>query len=461
MNLDFYDLAQTEILHSVDILSIKEDDEKITGMTYFKREARTCRLEFFEDTWTSEYLRDIKYSECIGKTDILKKVVKFTLNGHECVYYLQKKEIVYDKKEKSFSVRAIDLLGVLLLVGSDKEMFYCEIEDALALTETTVNDILDINTDIQFNINSNAVSQSTYIENFIISHAEKDYFDGEPIYYLGYYGIYEATIRFRYIGQPDGYDHPIVIMVDWTTTDYDQVEEDLGLEMKYFYGEITEEVILEKIMSGDYSGYISKESADDRWNTLLGNFEAFGFPETSNLNFSDSNGDYVIDNSRLKFTGTFFFDNIKLKPDDENSGWTTRVQNDVLSGLLFLNNLYIYASGNTLYIGNKTGFIGTAITIDDADVLEYAENGVNFRFDDVDFSGILGVFLLGESISRAVEYYYRALQGNFDVEVTGEILNSYDISMTSIVNIYGRDFAIIKLGLDNDGFSYKLKAWSV
>jgi len=460
MNLDFYDLGQVGILHSVDILTMKEDGEKISGVTFFKTEARTCKFTFFEDSWTLGNLTDIQFIDCIGETGILRKVMKFTLNGDERVYYLQNKSINYDKKKKAFSIMGIDLLGLLLIMGAEKKGFTCTLQNSLGFTEETIEEILEIEAEIQFEIDSNAVAQETVIEDFNITHPNMG-FTGEAYYDEGYpnYFPYDASIRFRFIGQLPGNEYPVVIMIDWYGSNFDQYEEDLTLNMKYFMGELTDELILHKIYSGDYSGYISKSGADSKWAMLTNGFGAYGFPETSDVEFSNSNGVYTIEDSLLKFTGTFFFDTIQLAPDEEGGDYAEIAQNEVLSGLLLLNNLYIYSAGNILYVGNKTGFTGNVIDIDNEDILEYKESSISFQFATVDLAGAFGIFLLGESLSRALEHYYRQLQAELNVKVDVEIENNYNLPMLGMFRGYGNEFSIVKRALDNDGFSYKLEGW--
>ncbi len=131
MNAEFYSLDQTTLNHTVNMNRFSEDPQRISSIDFYTQEARTCQIVFYADDWSKANLRNVSSSNCIDNTNILKMTIKISNR----VYYLQKSDIKYNKKNLTFTLRGIDLLGVLLILGNENKVFHSEYTDALDITQ--------------------------------------------------------------------------------------------------------------------------------------------------------------------------------------------------------------------------------------------------------------------------------------------------------------------------------------
>ena len=456
MNVEFYSLDQTTAENIVDLLHYDKDPSGISGVDFYSAEAKLCNIEFYETEWTLLNLLGISADDCIEETDILKKTMIISSKA----WYIKKENISYNKKTQKFNITGIDLFGLLLAIGNAKKVFPAEeTTGALELLETTINEILDIDPDIQFSIDSSAATQSVSTTDFQISFTHNDKFTGEPENTQGYYEIYEADIKWRYVGQPAGEEYPIVVMIEFHTSNYDQVEENMDFTYSFIKLRLIDEVLIQELNYTHVDGFQDKAYVDTIYNGLVGSYSGIGFPTTSDLIYSNTEGDYIITDSKLYFTGDVYFNNIKINEEEEDSGEAELDQNSVLESLLLLNNLYLYADGNILFIGNKTNFGGIADeTIADADIVDYEEGHVIFR--DLDFNSTMNIFENGVTFGRFLAYYYKTTIALINKKITARIVNNYTINLLDIKEFYLYSFSIIRVYLDNNEEFYEIEGWA-
>ena len=446
MNIEFWNLAQDTLEHTLEIYSIKEDSDSISGLEFYSNEAKTCTIEFFEDSWTLANLRNITSSDCIDDTRIIKKVIKFTTNGINRTYYLDQFKIEYNKKTISFKISGIDLLGLLLKLSETTKNFSTEKTESINLLTDTISDILD-NSSIQYSIINNANSQNVPVSDYPIPLQHDDYsqyLEGDCFWEEN---PYESEGRWKWIGEED--DDIVIYFYykkEWGCPD-DEGSQKIIVVYKY---KLINEVIpqlVRKTINFDGGGCpASLPSSIDGHD-----------PTVCNLSYSTEDRSYSISGDDLIFSGTVYFEEITIQADDEGS--SEYKQNEVLKALLLLNNIYCYSQGNNLYLGNKIGFSGTAINILDNSVLEFKENYITFK--DIDTKDVVSVFESVNVFANFLNFYYNELKETFNQEIICEIENVYDIKLLDIITIYGIDYVIVEIGIDLDDFVYTIKAWSI
>jgi len=455
MNAYFYSLDQTTLNHTINMNSFSEDPQGISGIDFHTQEARTCKISFFDDDWSNANLRNITFADCIDGTDILKMAIIVS----DETYYLQRADVKYDKKTLTFTLRGIDLLGVLLILGNNPKTFSSESIAGTTLLTTTIDEILDADSDIQYNTAYSVDDFYMDVVDFQISFNHNDKFTGEPQNIQGYYGLYEADIKWRFIGYVPGNSYPVIYMIEFHTSDYDQVEENMGLEYSFIKLSLVEEVYVEEVTYYHYSGLQDKNYVDQLYDNLISNYGSIGFPDTSDTNYSYANAEYNITDSKIYFTGSASFNNVILKEGEEDSGEVELNQNSVLKSLLLLKNLYIYAKGNTIYIGNKIDFGETSDEIiADNDVVEYKESHIVFK--NLDFDSLMSIFENGTTFGRFLNHYYSELIGSLNMKITAIIVNNYTLNLLTGATIYGNNFSIVKTHLDNDEIFYSIEGWN-
>ncbi len=126
--------------------------------------------------------------------------------------------------------------------------------------------------------------------------------------------------------------------------------------------------------------------------------------------------------------------------------------------MLLLNNLYLYANGNTLVIGNKTSFGGVADeTITNHDIIDYKEGHIVFR--NIDFESTMSIFDNGNNLARFLNHYYTTLMTVLNTKIITRIENNYTLGLLDVIELYGYNFTIVKIHLDNDDFIYSIEGW--
>ena len=446
MNVEFWNLTQDVLEHTVNIYLLREDNDSISRTEFFSNESKTCFIEFFEDSWTLDNLRNITSSDCIDNTRIVKKVIRFTTNGINRTYYLDQFKIKYNKKTKSFNISGIDLLGLLLKLGETTKSFSTDKTGSVELLENTISDILD-NSSIQYTINNNASSQDVTVNGYAIPLQHDDYsqyLEGDCFWEEN---PYESEGRWKWIGK-EGDDIVIYFYYkrEWGCPD-DEGSQRIIVAYKYkLIDEVIPQLVHKTIDFGRGGCPASLPSSIDGYD-----------PTICNLSYSTEDRSYNISGDDLIFSGTVFFENVTIQADDEGS--SEYKQNEILKALLLLNNIYIYSQGNNIFLGNKIGFSGTATTISDNNVLEFKENYITFR--DIDTKDVVSVFESVNVFANFLNFYYNELKGTFNQEIICEIENVYDLELLDIITVYSVDYVIVEIGIDTDNFSYTIKAWSI
>ena len=126
-----------------------------------------------------------------------------------------------------------------------------------------------------------------------------------------------------------------------------------------------------------------------------------------------------------------------------------------MKALLLLNNLYIYADGRDLVIGNKINYTGDVTQINKT--IGYNESGL--IIGQKDFDSDVDILFDSTTVSRFLETYYNSIGINGVVQIIFETPKVTELNLLDIIMVYGITYVIAKINLDNDGFLYRITAW--
>ena len=448
MTLEFWNLEITPVLqHSLDILSIKEDADSITGIDFFSTEAKNCKLEFFEDSWTLSNLRNITNSNCLEDTRILALALKVNDNK----YYIEQDKIKYNKKDNRFIVSGIDLMGLLLRLADNTYSFPTTHQDAIQLLKDTIGNVLDIDDYIiPYTIIDDITGQSVAIQNYQVPLQHDDYIE----YLSGACewggSAWEVIGRWKWVGLEN---NDIVVYFyyrrEWNVDPIEEYSEQTTISFKY---KMIDEAVPELVYQNVNIGVQGTPPAD--LPTSIGGHD----PSIPQLTYTSEAGTtYTIDDINLLLSGDVFFDNCTIRANDEGS--SEYKQKKVLKTLMLLNNIYLYSNGDNIYLGNKTTFTGVATEILNSDLIEYKESYITFK--EIDLMEEMAILESHNATASFLNFYYAGIKELFNMEINVEIVNNYNLSLLELISIDSNDYVITYIELDLDNFAYKIKAWSI
>ena len=202
MTIDFYNLDQTALQHSIEVLSLTEESDKVTGLDFFATESKTCKITFFEDSWSLSNLLNLGSSSFIANSTIMNMPFMFTKSRVHRVYYVERDKIKYDKKKRKFEITGMDLIGLLIKLTNDTKNYDAGEYSAIDLLTDTIDEILTQDS-IVYGINNSAASQFMDVQNYEISLAidDKTYFDADCFWDESNAG-FSVEGLFKYIGTP-------------------------------------------------------------------------------------------------------------------------------------------------------------------------------------------------------------------------------------------------------------------
>ena len=421
-----------------DIISIDESDLEVSGIDFFTNESITCDITFYENP----DVLDLLAADTIEGTQFLKYYFSFIKNGEDRKYYIDRNNITWNKKDKEIDVTAEDLSGIVFDLIDTDQWFNDENKDPVAKTISLINDILDDSViDGQLCIvNDNSVGMDLVDYTIYNPQADVD-FSGQH-YLLGYYRKDDDFLRWKWIGL-NGSSELVFILYYRDVDTYDGTHDDIILHYKVIDGihldpiriDIHENAdgtpeIPDDIDGIDIEGYQTHyEAGGNEWDIEAGGYKV-------DLIF---NGDTKITSISFEEKGTY---NIK----------------DTIKNYSLLNNIAIISDRNVnLNIETRFNESASVTEIDDNDVTEYQVK--NIHWGDTDWEQEFSEFSNNKKWASVTTALYRYMREITTEKVDMKIMNNYNLNILDRINVFGNDFLIIAINIDNDNQMYTVEAW--
>ena len=421
-----------------DIISIDESDLEVSGIDFFTNESITCKITFYENP----DVLDLLAADTIEDTEFLKYYFTFIKNGETRKYYIDRNSITWNKKDKEIQVRAEDLSGIVFdFIDVDKE-FNDDNKDPVAKTISLINDILDdsILDSSLYSVNDNSVDMSLVDYTIYNPQADVDFDNQNPL--LGDYRKDDYNLLWKWIGL-NGSGELVFILYYTKVYLYQDQHDDAIL-----YYKVVDEINLEaELINIEQDAFGEPEIPDDFAGINITGYQTHY--ETGGNEWDIEDNGYGVDliyNGDTKITEISFADaetyNIK----------------DTIKKYSFLNNIAII-SDRDVNLNLETRFNENASVTDitDSDVIEYQVENTNWG--DIDWEQELSDFSNNEKLASVITALYRSMRKKTTEKVDMEIMNNYDLNILDRINVFGNDFLIIAINIDNDNQIYTVEAW--
>lgn len=478
-------------------LILKFDKHAITGVDYYKQEPRYCKIELFSSDWINNNLSTFLNGDGNSlNSDIYSgywnHCARVKYNGTtKYIGYLKRENIQYDKKTDTYNLTFVDLWFVFDYWSSIKD------KTGLGQTITFQNHL----SNLFFSFKHSPWSQGGGSDPFegYVSY-DFNYEGGVPVEGLNIYDhdLDEQLINVdKHVGltidnwewQPDNpYALPI-LGGGWVTshaTSWAGVNSDgkttftmMRYDQIFFpYGNLdyVEQEIWIKKITLEYNDIVLSSTLYH--NTDTRSFESFDdaekFVASKYLYDKDyikegyslipqltiTNGDdyyyFAMTSNEIRYTGIMNFYRLKLKQE------TIKMQ-DYVNLLMYLNNLTIVSNdvGDMTVINKLPISSASSNNILDDDIIEFKSIGILGKTPN--FMSLTSIIdsVNNDEIGKALGTYYANLSNLIKQNVDIEILNNYDLNMLDVITVYGHDYSIYAILLDEDRFSYIIKMWSV
>ena len=513
-----YDEAKTDYVsitsdkHSTEAMfdSMDFDPRSITSVDYYKQEPRFGKISLFADTWLTTnlgvFLNGI--GNVITDTSYWNYVVRVLYNGNtEYVGYVRRDFVSYNKTTDEYTFRTYDSFGIIVdlmkeySVNDMYDYFNGTEVDILLLTALNLTKrflysgtpVLDIGINESYNLISGVQgnnvpiythTEDTQLSNIIDTLSFINFDDWiwlDTITTLdtgatGWQTVLNKNVCRIYRLTPAGITSVVLMKYyqrvklngndsqfeDHLITRYFDIESDVKLINRGISHHSVEFTGLEEqtILLAN-GGFISNNPYRnsyviyyDPWDGSQSSIKAgLELATSNNLTLSIGDDFYEIDSidgNKLYFTGLLNIENVDV-------AWGDTSMYSLVECLLFLNNLCLLTENNgDITIYNKQDNNGSNI-ISDADVLSFVNGGIIKK--PPNYSGILSVIEDTESIALALRNIYSVLFSTLTTEINAEISNNYTLNVFDNITIYGDNYKISSIKLDNEKFIYTIKAW--
>ena len=482
-----------------EVISIKMDSAKITGIDYHKQESRNAKIEFLNDDSSFVQLNFINQVTPISENSPFFYYFVRILEDGNIIFtgWVKRTSIKYDKKSDKIKLTASNVISVLVETGKEKitynEDTIIDIDNLLYLIlNQTIGNTGTPSFNIDFNLNytkETGITQTGMtipIQDTDFGTDWANFYDNSgnwwdsPIewdtaYHTNTYGsqhyglINSHNILALRIDSAD--DKPQLIMMKYYKTKYKQrfsfeddfnyyIKENLLLKKCKFdslfspydffshsFGNETfcpTEAIQTNIYENEqlYQDYLGMDLPSEK------SISVTGFDEHESTIYLES---LIEDPITVNYTGYMAFDLITIK-----QGTYSKI--DILKMILTMNNLTIKNNKTgSIEIINKNYSIGNT-SIAESDIIDFSQSAV--QSSEIDYSSLLTPLSDNtEVIASALSSYYSEAIPDYEYEL--EILNNYDLNLNDKITVLNKTMYIVDIGLDRDKFSYKIKAWSV
>ena len=489
-----------------DIESMEKDPISINSVDFNKAESRKCKLKLYAYDWiVNTFFDDSSFIDIDDRVAINKYAIRIEENGQtDFIGWLTLSDYSYDKKEEIVTLTLTDSLGILIKL-SDKTIEYetqttIDHKDFIvslleesgwedAFTDYYPDDI-DYSLDYSYNV-------GVEITDIPIPITDSDINEGIGVDVSDWLNITKIEGGMWGWGMSGDYD-------------YNYIQENGTWEERYwinieYLGNQQFNIWIQKHGRGDYPRYsytyryerimwlklkveisglnfiLLESVAGKRSNTEIAEmtpdwhplwddysiFNNFG-PDNPQVNWVtvttyayDPTNTYIIDgdppfvmgdNLEITYNSLLTLSEITIKEGE----YTIK---ELLNAALFTNALAIYTERDSdLIIENKFENNSSVIPILDSDIIEYSLEGIvksplkiKNKMSPLYFSD------LQENILVEVEEYYNDMLPNNLLKL--KIMNNYDLGIFNQIQVYGENYTINSISIDNDNQIYTVEAW--
>ncbi len=466
--IDFVDMRNyAAILHSLSLEdgldNVTLSGEKIAGSDYFAREPRRLEFTCIADDWLSEHIFD-------GNNEQMRYIsnyeVRLYRNGILDFHgIIDTSFCSNDIRSRTMRFTCYDKLRLLVKFSDMKMLYvlangyspgYClgyfagKIEANIAnrmpvnWTQSSSNYPIEINVE---GVEVLKINWKEIIENF-----------GDISPQSGTYGFKYTSYGLR------------LILVLYRTL-YDTSSGTWSAKVYacewIFYNTICPFLDENTIIDYETKSYPTAEALSEYLEILLQNFSG-PVPLTGTTNEGqysttfDATNDINLDNcpefKSVYFSGNAVPKNIFPKGFYDSENKQTEML-PVLKTALFLHNLTIVSdSTGELWLKRKDLSAGTAISIDEKDVIDFEEKRKDTEIVDADILNILmGDTQLLQEIMK--EYYEEQLSYKWELNVTIDNLSKYDIQLFNKIIIKEKQYRVNEIKKDSLRDEYQIIAW--
>jgi hypothetical protein len=489
--IDFVDYSEARngtAQHTISEFELNLNPNSITSVDYFKNESRLCNIKFYQDDWTNSHLGSFMG----GTGNILytysffwKYVLRIKYNGAiQYIGYLRRDGISLDNNEDTYSFRLCDIIGVLYNVAKDKKHETLtvpqQVHGSKGLLSYNLNGLMGDSS------GASLVFDSYLIDNYdLVSGLEVDNIelynknnDEQLSYIIGnttdwdwfvedvvtVSGLTDTVVVAQHGIIHINDDIVEIIMMKYTQEIYYELATWKVKERIYIKTfDVNNDVLLTNQnlqFEGVTGTYNSLEDAVTRANELwlYHQYYSPNHPVIDNFELTFGNDTYSLTTNanELNYTGTMNFYTVIMDTTKERS-----YESDIRM-LLLMNNvtLSIHNDG-IIEIINKTKSVGETVTINSSDVLSLSQSGITKQTPDYSSANSGMIQENQDVVSNAEEDHYEDLFQSLVKEITVKIENNYNLSLNQVISMYGYEYKINSIHLDNDRFIYTIKAWGV
>ncbi|MBI9113221.1 hypothetical protein [Maridesulfovibrio ferrireducens] len=466
--IDFVDMSNyAAILHSLRLEdgldNVTLSGEKIAGSDYFAREPRRLEFTCIADDWLTEHIFD-------GNNEQIRYIsnyeVRLYRNGFLDFHgIIDTSFCSNDIRSRTMRFTCYDKLRLLVKFSDLKMLYalangyspgYCfgyfaqNIEDRIAnmmpvhWTQSFINYPLEINVE---GVEVLKINWKEIIEKFGDVPPQSGSFGFKTTSY----GIRLVLVLYRSIYDADS--------GKWSAKVYAS-----GWR---FYNTICPFLDDKNIIDLETKPFYSADSLNEYLNILLQNFIGpVPLTETTSegqyVTTFDATNDINLDNcpdfKSVSFTGNAIPKKLFPKGFYDSENKQTEML-PVLKTALFLHNLTIVSSASgDLWLKRKDLSEGTAIVINEKDIIDFEEKRKDTEIIDTDILNILmGDTQLLQDILK--EYYEGHLSYKWELNVTIDDLSKYDIQLFNTIIIKEKQYRVNELKKDSFRDEYEIVAW--
>ncbi len=462
-----------DVLHTinqVEIITWATSADKMSGTSYFTYEPKRLTFSVFSDTWINDNIlsgdyENIKYIshyevECYNDSTLIFKGIidASTLNHDEATDIV--KFTCYDKlrllkifEETEYTFSTGDCTPVNLVATFCSEI-ESQIMTSAPYSSLLVNPVCNETSLSIYSLNYNHVIETYTGDDYIFTETAESF----PSYIAKYIVDYNTgVITFVFFHQKV-YKYEDVNGV----TDFYSYKS--MAKIVKFYNGICKYIVDEYKDQSDWTTDNSDfdERAANLIQFLLDNeipyYSLSYWQESATFNNNSYNVSTANNYLSCLFTGNIIPDYMQFGEVDNTSGYVKVKILEALKAVTFIYNAVIYDDSGTICINNRTGFAGSTIALDNADVIQVSKK----RADRPKFDPELLSVITGDTavmVERIFNYLTGEFESKWEYSITLDNLSKYCINVYSIIGYGVKQIGVTKVKRDRIKDEYIITGW--
>ena len=485
--VDYSEARTGTAAYTISEFEMNLDPNSITGVDYFKQESRLCNITFFQnssiDLLLTPFLEgtgNILYTHSFYWKYVCR--IKYN-NSIQYIGYLRRDGVNIDNNNGKYSFRLSDISGVLFNLAKEFNWLALttptQIYGVRGLLYANINYLMGDSSGVAIHFDSYTVDNYDLTSGLQVDDIElyNKNSDEQLLAEVGNIDLFNwfvddvvvitSTVTIGTVAQ-----HAVIYVEDDTTKvvlmKYTQALYAGGYSLfekiyvKTF--NINNDIwIVEQDLSVQTTNqtFISVAGAVGYANALNlyePYYSDLGYPVVDVFDLTVGNDNYHLaeDANELNYDGITNFYEVVMNTSKDRT-----VESDIKM-LLLMNNLSLYIHNDGIIeIINKTTEIGGSTTISDADIISLSQSGIIKATPDYNSVNSNMIEVNQNVVSNAEKDYYEDLFDSLVKEISIQIENKYDLSLNQVIVVYGSNYKISSIHLDNYRFVYTIKAWGV